>query len=131
MKNKNLENYVKETARDLIAFGSPIFFILVLARVSLLPHPEYLSQFIIGGILFLILALLLKTEKRTGLGLIILAFTTIYYYNIKFTIFAVVLFTLFVFALYYLKTKKLEIAKSMALGVISTAISYYSVRFLF
>lgn len=123
--------FLKETARDLIAFGSPIFFILVLARVSLLPHPEYLSQFIIAGIIFMFLAFLLKLEKRTGLALIILVFTILYYDNQKFTIFTVSLYTLFLASLYYLETKKLEIVKSFSLGLISAIISYYSIQFLF
>lgn len=123
--------YLKEAARDLISFGSPVFFIIVLARVSLLPHPEYLSQFIIAGIIFMVLAFLLKLEKRTGLALIILIFTIIYYSNQKFTIFAGSFYVLFLWSLYYLKIKKLEIAKSFVLGIITATISYYSIQFLF
>ncbi len=123
--------FLKETARDLIAFGSPVFFILVLVRVSLLPHPEYLSQFIVAGIFFVILSVLLKIEKRAGLGLIILAFTIIYYNNRNFAIFSIALYALFLYSLYYLKTEKLEIAKSIAIGIIATGVSYYSVGFLF
>ncbi len=123
--------YFKEAARDLIALGSPIFFIVVLARVATLSNLEYLSQFIIAGILFYTFTILLKTDKRAGLGVVLLIFITIYYDSPGFTWFARIVFILFIGALYYLKIEKLEIAKSIALGVIATGISYYSVRFLF
>ena len=123
--------YIKDLARDLIAIGSPIFFIIVLTRVYLLSNWEYFSQFLIAGVLFYIAAILLKTDKRAGLGVVLLIFMTIFYNNENFSWFARGLFILFIGALYYLEVEKLEIAKSIALGAITTGISYYSVGFLF
>ena len=57
------KNFLKELARDFIALGSPIFFIIVIVRISLLSNYEYLSQFIIAGVLFLI-SVFLFLEKR-------------------------------------------------------------------
>jgi len=123
--------YIKEVARDLIALGSPLFFAVVVARIYFLSNWAYLSQFIIGGILFYTLAILLKTDKRAGMGVILLIFLTFYYNDLQFSWFARILFILFIGALYYLKIEKLEIAKSIILGIIATVISYYSVEFLF
>ena len=123
--------YIKDLARDLIALGSPIFFIVVLARVSILSNLEYLSQFIIAGVLFYSLAILIKTNKKAGMGVILLVFLTIYYNNFRFTWFARILFILFIAALWYLKVEKLDLAKSIALGSISAGASYYAVQFLF
>jgi len=78
---------LKEIARDVIALGSPVFFLLVLARVALLSNFEYLSQFVIAGILFVVLFLFFVGNIHSGLGIIVLFFTTIYYSDLKFSIF--------------------------------------------
>lgn len=44
------KNWKKELARDCIALGSIPFYILVVARVSMLSKPIYLAQFIFAGI---------------------------------------------------------------------------------
>lgn len=123
--------YLKDLARDLIALGSPIFFTVVIARVYFLSNWAYLSQFIIAGVLFYAAAIILKTNKRAGLGIVLLIFLTIYYNDPQFTWFARGLFILFIGAIYYLEKQKLEIAKSIAIGLIATGISYYSVELLF
>jgi len=77
------KNFLKEIARDFIALGSPIFFIIVVARISLLSNFEYLSQFIIAGILFIISVFSFKVNLYSGLGLIVLVFTTLFYNNLN------------------------------------------------
>lgn len=120
-----------ESARDLIALGGPIFFIVVLARIALLSNFEYLSQFIVGGILFLTSAFFFKTDLRAGFGLIIVVFTGIYYGNLKFAIFAFVIYGAFLYSLYYLGKSKTEILKSFLGGLAATGISYYVVKLVF
>ena len=123
--------YLKETARDLIALGSPVFFIIVIARIYLLSNYSYLSQFIIGAIIFLPLIFLFKANMYAGLGLIVLIFTTLFYNNLNFTIFAIVIYLLLLASLVYLKYDKKKIIISVILGAIATGIGYYAVRFLF
>ena len=105
---------LKEIARDVIALGSPVFFLLVLARVALLSNFEYLSQFVIAGILF-----------------VVLFFTTIYYSDLKFSIFAILLYFGLVASLLYLKKDKREIINGVIFGLISTGVSYILVKFIF
>ncbi|MEK6842642.1 MAG: hypothetical protein AABX84_02405 [Nanoarchaeota archaeon] len=126
-----IENFLKESARDIIAFGSPIFFILVLARIFLLSNYSYLSQFIIAGILFLPLIYFFKANIYSGFGLIVLIFTTLYYNEVRFTIFAVFLYLLLIASLFYLKKEKLEIIKGIFFGAVSTGISWFLVEKLF
>jgi hypothetical protein len=104
---------------------------MVLARIYLLSDYSYLSQFVIAGILLFVSSYFLKTNYRAGLGLILVVFTSIYYDNTKFTIFALSLYVLFAFSLYYLRTDKKEILKSFILGIVSSIVSYYFVKFLF
>src|SRR3989344_4200093 len=105
------EKFLKEFARDVIALGSPVFFILVLARIFLLSY-------------------FFKSNLYSGLGLIVLVFTTLYYTEIRFTIFAVFLYFLLVASLFYLKKEKSEIIKGIFFALISAGVSYYFVRIL-
>src|SRR3990167_5941481 len=125
------EKFLKEFARDVVALGSPVFFVLVLARIFLLSNYTYLSQFVISGILFFPMAYFFKSNLYSGLGLIVLVFTTLYYNEIMFTIFAVFLYFLLVASLFYLKKEKSEIIKGIFFALISAGVSYYFVRILF
>lgn len=123
--------FLRETARDLIALGSPIFFLLVLARIFLISNYSYLSQFVFAGILFFPLAYFFKANIYSGLGLIILIFTTLYYNEIKFTIFAIFLYLLLIVSLFYLKKEKIKITKGIIFALVSSGISWFAVKSLF
>jgi hypothetical protein len=117
-----------EIARDLVALGSIPFFILVLVRVYLLNKPDYFSQFIIAGILLILLSFLIKINLYSGLALIILIFTNLYYQDIKFGIFAGVAYVLLLCSLVYLKKEKKEIVKGVFFGLVFSGITYYIVN---
>jgi hypothetical protein len=122
---------LKEIARDIIALGSPVFFIFILIRVSITQNPAYLSQFIFSGIFFLILMLLLKSNIYSGLGMVALTFTSIYYNYLPYTIFGLLVYVGLIFSLIYLKKDKQEVFKGVLFGLISSAIGYYIVGFIF
>lgn len=128
MKNKN---FLKEISRDFVALGSPVFFVLVLVRVSMLPNTEYLMQFVFAGILFFILMFLFKANLPSGLGLIMLVFTIIYYNDLRFGVFAALAYSGLIFSLIYLKEEKNKIFKGFIFGMMSTLASYFSVDFIF
>jgi len=128
MKKGNLLN---EVCRDILALGSPIFFILVLVRISIAQNVSYLSQFVISGILFFILMFLFKANMYSGLGLILLFFTAVFYNYLPFTIFGALAYLGLIFSLFYLHKEKVEIFKGVLLGAISTGIGYYAVILIF
>ncbi len=128
--DKKLKEGVKETARDLIALGSVPFFILVLVRVYLLNNQVYFSQFIIAGILFILISLLTGVNLYSGLGLIILAFTNLYYQDIRFGIFSILAYILLITSLIYLRKTSKDIIKGVVFGVLSSGIAYYAVKFI-
>jgi len=124
-------NFLKEMARDFIALGSPIFFIIIIARISLLSNYSYLSQFIIAGILFTIFVFWFKVNLYSGLGLILLIFVTLFYNNLNFTIFGIFIYILLLASLVYLNKNKKEVLLGIILGLISSGISYYVVKLIF
>lgn len=119
------KKWVKETARDLIALGSIPFFILVLVRVSLLNQPEYFRQFLISGISFLILFIILKPNIYAGLGAIALIFTSLHYNSIGFFGFAALIYIFLVASLLYLKYDKKKIIFGVLGGLIISAGVYF------
>ena len=122
---------IKEVARDFVALGSPIFFILIIARILFLSNYEYLSQFIIAGILFSGFFYFFKSNLYSGLGIISLIFTTLYYNDLRFSIFVFFIYIGLIASLIYLKTEEKEIFLGTLFGIVSTALSYLLVDFIF
>ena len=79
--------WLKELARDLIAFGSIPFLILTITRVSVIAA-YYPIQFIISSVLFFILKAIFKADLRAGIGFILLTFVSIFYRSALFLVFA-------------------------------------------
>jgi hypothetical protein len=126
MQKRENENWIKEIARDLLALGSLPFFILVLARVSLLNNPVYLTKFLIAGIIFLIFAFIFKADLYSGLGFVMLFFTNLYYLDLKYLFFSSIVYILLIASLFYFKEKN-KILKGLVLGIAVSLISYYVV----
>lgn len=124
------KRWVGELARDLIAFGSVPFLVITIARVST-GKAYYPMQFIIGAIVFFILRAVFKADLRAGVGIILVIFTSIFYGELLFVIFALIIYAGLVISLLYLKREIKEIAKGVLLGGISSAISYYLVKSIF
>jgi hypothetical protein len=122
---------IGELARDLIALGGLPFFLLVIIRVSINPDFHYIFQFVIAGILFFIMKFFFKYEIHSGLALILLLFIGNYYWDLKFMIFATLMYFLLIASLFYLKKNNKEILKGILFGGISSAISYFSVKLIF
>ena len=128
MKKQSL---LQNLARDFIALGSIPVLILVIARVWILNNPAYLSQFLIGGILFLILAFVFRSDLYSGLALVMTFFLVLFYNDLKFTIFIILVYIGLLLSLVYLGEEKKKILRGIFLGVLSTAVSYYSVLKIF
>ena len=124
------KGWLKEAARDTIALGSIPFLMLTIARVSVVAT-YYVMQFIISSVMFLILKKIFKAELHAGIGLILLAFTSLFYHHLLFTAFALVTYTGLVASLFFLNIKKAEILKGILFGVISTLASYFIVKLIF
>lgn len=124
------KEWLKELARDLIAFGSIPFLFLTIARVSVITA-YYPMQFVISSTVFFILKMIFKAELRAGIGFILLGFISLYYRNMLFAVFALVVYIGIIVSLFYLKRDKREILKGILLGLISAGIGYFIVRSIF
>ena len=130
MKKGEVREKIREIARDLIALGGIPFFVLVLVRVYLLNNPTYFSQFVVAGLIFILIAMFLRISFYAGLGLVILIFTNLYYQDIKFGVFSIVAYLLLLAALVYLKKEKKDILLGVIAGGLSSGIAYYLVTLL-
>ena len=128
-----MSNWKKEAARDLIAFGSIPFYLIVLVRVlvgeNLTPFYSLTYQFLIAAILILILSLLLKhSNNYASRSFALLVFTSLNYQDGTYTLFASALWLLLIMSLFYLKIKKADILRGVIVGLIGTSAAYYLVN---
>ena len=113
-------------ARDFIALGSIPFYFFVTVMSIIGRDSIFIYRLLIAMIvLFVLLKLIKKADSYSARGFILFIFTSLHYKNIKFTIFATILWLFILISLYYLKTKRSVILKGILLGAISTLISYY------
>lgn len=125
IKKMEKREIVKESARDLISLGSIPFFILVLIRVMMLNKPTYFWQFVISGLIFLVIWFFSKINLYAGLALIIVVFTNLYYQDIKYEIFSILAYVLLLGSLIYLETNKKQIFLGILIGGVSSLITYF------
>ncbi len=125
------KGWINEVVRDIIALGSIPFFLLVLVRIWILPNPEFLTQFIIAGALFLLSFFIFKINLYSGLALVTLIFSSLHYEDIRYTVFASIVYLGLLASLYYLKEDTVKIIKGIIFGTISAIIGFYAVSLIF
>ncbi|MBU2522783.1 MAG: hypothetical protein KKE23_00645 [Nanoarchaeota archaeon] len=124
-------DFKKETARDLISFGSLIFFIIILARASIGPYWDFFYQMTLAlGILFIFSFLFKKSDMYAARSLIILVFTSIFYKDSGFTAFVILIWALIIISLIYLDVKIKEIVQGIVLGAFSSAVAYFIISMI-
>jgi len=123
MDNKNPK---KELARDLLALGSWIFYLLVIVRALIKPYRPLTDQLIIAAITLILLSLLIKNSDTYLAKAIILAFfTSIFYNDNLFSLFAAIVIIGMLISSHYLENSKTKIAKGIIIGIIATLLGYY------
>ena len=132
-KKHDVINWKKELTRDCVALGGIFFYALVVARVAMLQNWNYVFQFVFAAAVFFLITAILrfKTEAHAGLGFILLVLISLYYKNMFFAVFALIIYILLIVSLFYLKTEKSRVWKGILAGAISTAIGYYIANWLF
>lgn len=131
MEKEDKKNWIQEFARDLIAIGGIPFFILVVVRSFVLDVPWYPWQFIIGGVVFLILAFIFKSDIYSGLALVLLVFTVLFYESMRYTIVVSIFYLILLGGLVYLGKGKLKIIKGILFGAVASGVSWWIVSLLF
>ncbi len=123
------DDWKKELARDFIALGGIPFFILVVVRIWLLDNNFYLGEIAFAGILFLLFAYLFKFNYYSGFALISLIFTGIHYADIRYWIFASLVYLSLLGSLVFLEKKKIYLG--ILVGGLMSGIGYLISNFLF
>ena len=114
------KNWKKEFARDCIALGGIFFYALVIVRVAMLQNWNYVFQFVFAAAVFFLITAILtfKAEAHAGLGFILLVLISLYYKNMFFAVFALIVYILLVISLFYLKIERAKIWKGIFAGAI-------------
>ena len=123
--------WLKETARDLWAFGSIPFYFLVVIRAIIGKYNVFIYQMAISAIAVFILWFIIKNSNlHIARAFVIVVFTSMFYNTIFYTIFAVLVWILLLISVYYIKRKIGCIIRGIIIGVISSFAGYYATQYL-
>ncbi len=125
-KEVKVKDWKKELARDFLALGSWIFYILVVARAWIRPYRPFIDQVIIAGIILIILSFIIKdNENYVARGLVLTFFIILFYKDPTFSFFAILVMIGLLVSSYIIGNDIKKITKGTITGVVVIAISYW------
>ena len=125
------KSWLKETARDLFAFGSVPFYFLVVIRAIIGKYNVFVYQMIITAIVILILYFIIKDSNlHIARAFAIIVFTSIFYKAMLYTFFAALVWIVLLVSAYYLKRKIGSILRGIIIGLLGSLIGYYGTSYL-
>lgn len=125
------QSWLKEISRDLVAFGSVIFYFLVVIRAIIGKNNVFVYQMLIAAITILILHFIIKDASlHVARSLVALVFVSIFYNEMIFTFFAFLVWLLLLVSAYHIKRNVVYIIKGVIIGLLSTIVGYYLASFL-
>ena len=120
------KNWKKEAARDMMAFGSIPFYFIVVIRSMIGQYAIFVYQMVIAAIvLFLLFKIFKKSNAYIARGIVLVVFTSLFYKDSLFALFAFLLWILMIISAFYIKVKKTEIIKGALLGILAVGTAYY------
>ena len=121
----------KELARDVLALGSWVFYLIVIVRALIGPFSIFVYQLLIGGIALMFFGLIIKNYSGYLSRAIVLGvFINLFYMNLGFSIFTGLLFIGVIVSSRYLGDGRNKIVKGLAVGIVSVGLGYYLSGFL-
>lgn len=124
--------WIKETARDIIALGSIVFYFLVAGRALVGPFWVFFTFLCSAAMSVLIIYFFHKNfETYIARGIILAIGTSYFYGDLIFTLFAAVVYILMVVSSYYLRDSYLIIIKGIIFGLTSTGVGYLIAELFF
>lgn len=125
-------NWIKETARDILALGSIIFYFLVVGRALVGPFWIFFT-FLFSAALTLLIIYYQHKKFDTYLarGIILAMGTSFFYRDLTFTFFAAAVYFLMILSSRYLENGRLKILKGIIFGLISTGAGYLAAEIFF
>lgn len=120
------KDWKHEIARDSMAFGSILFYLIVIVRSIIGDYILFVYQLLIALAVLIIFSLVIKdTNHHIARAFVILIFTSIFYKDSLFAFFSALLLVFMVGSAFYLKESKKSIAKGIVLGIIASLVGYY------
>ena len=123
--------WLNEIARDLLALGSIPFYFLVVIRAVIGKYNLFVYQMLIAAIIVFILYFIIKdSSMHIARALVILVFTSLFYKEMIFTVFAALIWVLLLASAYYIKRKIGFVVRGIVIGIISSLAGYYGALYL-
>lgn len=121
-----VRDWKKEVARDILALGSIVFFILVFARSLIGPFDILVFQLLFSGSVFILAALFFDNyDGYVSRALALTVFLSLFYRDNLFSVFAVLAFVGLIVSANYLGSARGRVFKGVIVGVIATVAGYY------
>ena len=125
------KSWLKEIARDLLALGSIPFYFLVVIRAIIGRDYAFLYEMIIAAaIIFILNFIIIDANMYIARSFVVLVFTSLFYKETVFTVFAAVIWILLLISAFYSKRKFGSIIRGVLIGAISCIIGYYGAHLL-
>ena len=120
------QSWLKEFARDLLALGSIPFYFLVVIRAVIGKYDVFVYQMLIATVVIFILYFIIKdASMHIARSLPALVFTSMFYKEMFFTVFASLIWILLFISAYYIKRNIGFVVRGLIIGVISSLAGYY------
>ena len=122
------KDWKRENARDILALGSWIFYLLVIGRSLIKPYRPFADQIIIAGVIIIISGLIFRKFDFDGYVarcLILVVFTSLFYNSFIYTLFAVATGFLLVYSSYFSGNSVKRIIFGFIAAVIGISAGYY------
>ena len=122
------KDWKKEVARDSIALGSFPFYFIVIIRAIIGKNVAFVYQLLVALVVLILISRFVKEiDNYVSKSLVIFFFTSLFYNEIVYTIFAFLLWGVVVYSSYYLKKSWSQIVRGIVFGAVGSGIAYYVV----
>ena len=125
------KSWLKEIARDLLALGSIPFYFLVVIRAIIGNYNVFVYQMLIAAVVIFVLYFMIKNSSiHVARALVAVVFTSLFYNEMLYTVFAGLIWVLLLVSAYYLKRSFGFVLRGIIVGIISSLAGYYGTMFL-
>jgi hypothetical protein len=126
-----MKKWLKEIARDLLALGSTPFYFLVVVRAVIGKYNIFVYQMLIAAIAIFILYFIIKNSNmHVSRSFAAVVFTSIFYKDIVYIVFASIIWILLLVSAYYIKKNIGSVVRGIIIGIIGSLIGYYGALLL-
>ena len=118
-------SWKKESVRDLLALGGIPFFIIVMARSLVGEYYLFVFQTLIALIFIHLVGFKINFNRHLARMLVLIVFTILFYNQLVFTSFAIIIGLITLGSLFYLKESFKKIGFGLIFGVIASLLGFY------